>query len=321
MTTIRTCPTHRGISIEHKPCYRCHTEQKEAAMPETLMDEEKETVCPECGAKEGEAHVGLECGEPLEEDADGRDLQRSESTVSVNGGPAVPFDEFAKLGERVSVTLHPLLLRAMAIFVHDDPENPILSGIHVALRPRSMQLTATDTYCAAIYREVISEDRFVKDIDCDLPVEFTVPVADIMPLLKLKLKNADGGDEPLAVTYWRGEITFVRGSWTVRLPTLGGVYPDLAKLFEGTDPQPLDGPVLGLGMPFTSFVEFAHTLKTASNMHLTMFGSNKIIGVRYCDSDALRDSFMGAIMPVKTGDDDVMGTPKWMQLQLVEQAA
>lgn len=217
-----------------------------------------------------------------------------------------------------TVVLSPTVLRAMAAFASTDEKRPVITGVHVALRPLSLQLAATDSYCAGIYREAHGDERYVKEIVCREPTEFIVPVAAIMPLLKLKLAEAKI-PIPLSIAYDGNEILFERGPWSVRLPAIEGKFPDISQLFEGQDPHALDEPVLGLGMPFGAFIEFAGILATASNTHMTFYGSNKVIGVRYPDSDALRDSFMGAIMPVGTDQEhSVVGPPEWMQLQLVD---
>jgi hypothetical protein len=314
MSARPTCPQHPGV---YRPCHHCDPEGRAALKAKRLVALTNRVIAAEVAINEltsKEAPVLASVPDTAAALLNGA-VSETISIPNRSIQPTLSDDLFPA----TRLTVNPIILRAMAAFVSDDEERPVLTGIHVALRPLSVQLSATDSLAAAMYREVIGDElTYLVAIECEEPAEYIIPVAAVMPMLKLKFKYP----EPITITSRVGELLFTRGPWSVHLPTIEGKFPDIGEFLKG-DAEPLDQPLLGLGRPFASFLAFADVLKTSGNVHMTLHGTNKVIGVRYSGSDLLRDTFIGAIMPVKTSEvleDNVFDKPAWLQLQLDDPA-
>jgi hypothetical protein len=221
----------------------------------------------------------------------------------------------------VEVEIAPSLLSAFANLASTDEERPILTGVQLTFQPQSVQVSATDSYVAGTYREATADPQLIRHLDCMEQLSIIVPVHTLAPLLKLKLRDENKEALPVLLTATKDESIFRRGPWSVVLPNIQGEFPNIMELMGGADPEPAE--LIGLAKPLGDFIKFAETLGCSTAMHLTLYGSNKAIGIRFVDS-VLSGSFMGVVMPVRTEEDmqlNFFGLPEWLEMQMAESRA
>jgi hypothetical protein len=216
------------------------------------------------------------------------------------------------------VEIAPSLLVAFANLASTDEERPILNGVQLSFQRGSVRVSATDSFVAGTYREIATDEELVRGLRCLEPLSIIVPIHTLMPLLKLKLKDENKESLPVELMATGKETQFRRGPWSVVLPNIEGDFPDIMKLLDGKEPEPAE--LIGMAKPLGSFIKFAESVGCSTAMHLTLFGSNKVIGVRFCDS-VLAERFMGAVMPIRTDEDmqlNLFGLPEWLEVQMAE---